>query len=98
MSEQAVLWLLGTLIAALYGLLGLIWRVVWARLNAIDSNALSQFVARDNEREKAWWEWRRGLDEDRRFRHDELTKRLDAHAEEIRDHSSRITRLERNGH
>ena len=33
-----------------------------------------RFVAKDAERERAWWEWRKDVD-----------KRLDAHAQEIRD-------------
>jgi hypothetical protein len=42
-----------------------------------------RFVAKDAERERAWWEWRNGVD-----------KRLDAHAGEIRDHGDRIARME----
>lgn len=43
-----------------------------------------RFIAKDIERERAWWEWRK-----------DVTKRLDVHAENIRDHGTRLTMLER---
>ncbi len=102
MSEEAildaVLWIFGILIGALFALVGIVYRDLIHRLNKIDSGALAQFVAKDAEREKAWWEWRASLDGDRRSRHEEHGKRLDSHAADIRTHEIRITRLERNGH
>lgn len=97
MSEQAVLWAFGILIAINGALVGIIWRSLNKRLDDIDTGALASFVAKDSEREKAWWEWRAALDSDRRSRHDELTKRLDAHAADLRGLERRLTRLERNG-
>lgn len=91
-------WIFGILIAALFGLIGLVFRIFWAKLSAIDTGALAQFVAKDVERERAWWEWRGALDADRRSRHDELARRLDAHAADIKDLTHRVTRIERNGH
>lgn len=87
MSEQAILWLFGTLIGALFGLVAFLGRIFWAKLNEIDSGALATFLAKDGEREKGWWSWR-----------SEVDKRLDAHAEASHTNSDRITRLERNGH
>lgn len=95
MSLDAVF---GVLFAALFGLLGVLWKVVWGKLQKIDSSALAQFEAKDTEREKAWWEWRRGLEDDRRSRHEEYNKRLDAHSAKLESHETRITKLERNGH
>jgi hypothetical protein len=95
MSVDAIF---GVLFVALFGLIGAIWRIVWTRLQKIDSGALAQFTAKDAERERAWWEWRKQLDDDRKARHDDLTRRLDSHAHDIKDHERRITRIERNGH
>ena len=79
--------LFGILIAALFGLVAVVWRIVWSRLQKIDSGALAAFQAKDTEREKAWWEWRATLD-----------KRMDAHSQDLKLIERRITRLERNGH
>lgn len=87
MSEQAVLWLFAVLITALFGLLGMLAKVVWAKIAELDSGALGAFVAKDTEREKQWMFWR-----------DSVNERLDAHAKESKVHEHRITRLERNGH
>lgn len=97
-SEQAVLWAFGLLIGALFALVGFLGRIFWTKLAAVDTGALAQFVAKDAEREKAWWEWRASLDADRKARHDELARRLDSHASDIKDHGNRLTRLERNGY
>lgn len=86
MSEQAVLWLFGVLITALFGLVATLAKVVWSKLAELDSGALAAFVARDGEREKQWMFWREAAD-----------KRFDTHAAEIKNHENRITRLERNG-
>jgi len=75
------------MIGALFGLIGFLAKIFWAKLAAIDSGALASFLARDQEREKQWMFWRI-----------EVEKRLDAHGESSRRNSERITRLERNGH
>lgn len=64
-----------------------------------NGHAAHRYVSydRDAEREKSWWEWRTRLEEDRRLAHAELTKRLDAHHEDIRNVLDRLARLERNG-
>ena len=90
MSEQAVLWLFGVLLTALFALVGFLAKIFWAKLSALDSGALAAFIAKDAEREKAWWEWRSSLE----TRND---RRLDAHAGELKSHENRITRIERNG-
>lgn len=86
MSEQAVLWLFGILIGALFALVGLLWKIVWDKLSAIDSGALASFQAMDREREKQWMLWREVVDE-----------RLKAKRLKLEDHEHRVTRLERNG-
>jgi hypothetical protein len=86
-SEDAILWLFGVLIAALFGIVGFLGRIFWAKLVAVDSGALAAFLARDSEREKQWMFWRIEVD-----------KRLDAHAELSRSNADRLTRIERNGH
>lgn len=86
MSEQAVLWAFGIFIAALFALVGVIYWNLVSRLNKLDSGVLQQFLSKDAEREKAWWEWRVTLD-----------RRLNAHAEEIRELRERMARAQING-
>ena len=97
MSENVVLWLFGILIGALFALIAFLGRIFWTKLSALDSGALAQFIAKDGEREKSWWQWRDDLMADHTRRRTEIDKRLDAHAGEIKNHENRITRLERNG-
>lgn len=56
-----------------------------------------RFQAMDLQREKAWTEWREHLMDEHVRRRAEIDKRLDAHADEIKDFQRRVTRLERNG-
>ena len=93
MSEQAVLWLFGVLLTALYGLIGFLAKIVWSKLNKIDSGALASFIAKDMEREKAWWEWRKSENDEKRQSRSEVKERLDAHAAEIKDMQRKIARL-----
>ncbi len=86
MSEQAVLWLFGVLLAMLGALVVALARIFWNKLSSIDSGALASFVARDAEREKQWMIWR-----------ETVNHRLDSKRADIKDHEHRITRLERNG-
>ena len=91
MSEQAVLWAFGILIAINGALIAVIWRSLNKRLDDIDTGALAAFIARFNATEAAWDLWRKEFTA-------ENTKRHDAHGSEIRNNDRRITRLERNGH
>ena len=93
MSEQAVLWLFGLLIGALFGLVAFLAKIFWAKLNALDSGALAAFIAKDIEREKAWWEWRRSESDEKIRSRAEVKERLDAHAAEIKDMQRKIARL-----
>lgn len=102
MSEQAVLWLLAVLVASIGGLLGLFARIVMARLTALEreqqSSHVSALVARFDATERSWDAWRAGLESDRKTLHSSHERRLDSHAQDLKDHGNRITRLERNGH
>ena len=93
MSQEAVLWLLGGLLAALYGLIGFLAKIFWAKLNALDSGALASFIAKDAEREKAWWEWRKADGDEKRQSRTEVKERLDAHARSIKDIEHKVARL-----
>ena len=98
MSQEAVLWLLGGLLAALYGLIGFLAKIFWAKLNELDSGALAAFVARFDATERSWDIWRTTFVVDTAYRRDAIDKRLDAHAALIHNHGDRVTRIERNGH
>ena len=93
MSEQAVLWLFGVLLTALYGLIGFLAKIVWSKLNKIDSGALAAFIAKDIEREKAWWEWRKAENDEKARARAEVKERLDAHAKAIKDIEYKVARL-----
>jgi hypothetical protein len=91
-------WIFGILILALFGLVGLVFRIVWNKIAALDTGALAQFIAKDTEREKSWWEWRKAENEEKGRSRSEVKERLDAHADAIKGHDKRITMIERNGH
>lgn len=86
MSEQAVLWIFGILIGALFALVGAIAKAMWAKIAAIDSGDLAAFRAMDTERQKQMEYWRAVVD-----------KRLDEKKASLKDHEHRLTRIERNG-
>lgn len=93
MSEQAVLWLFGVLLTALFALVGFLAKIFWAKLSALDSGALAAFIAKDAEREKAWWEWRKADGDEKRQSRAEVKERLDSHAADIKDMQRKIARL-----
>jgi hypothetical protein len=102
MSEPTIVWMFGTLIAALFGLIAFLGRMFWAKLEALEEgqrdSLVTAHIARFNATEQAWDLWRASLEADRKSRHDEHGRRLDSHAAELKSHENRITRLERNGH
>lgn len=87
MSEQAVLWLFGVLLATLGALVLALARIFWTKLAKIDSGDLAAFEAKDTQREKDWLSWR-----------EIVNTRLGRHAdklEQMATHELRIARLEK---
>lgn len=99
MSE---LWVIGILLVAIQGLLGLLVRGLFARLKRIEDNSqsatLAGHISRFEATEGAWNTWRDELVRERAEFRAEVMKRLDAHAEDLKELAERVTRLERNGH
>ena len=88
MSEQSVLTIIGLLITVLLTAGGFVFRVIWAKLVALEKKTgdLPAFIARFDATERSWESWREGIDE-----------RLNSHGDDIKRNGNRLTRLERNG-